>query len=310
MDIDLPSRMERLFLNKEEQRLFMALSQEGKVDSRGNFSKSVVNSLIERGYIAFASGTLYLTDRGKAEFLPDEIPYLPKTEVFATTRMQRILVEVAASTRVGNLKMTVAKHALELAGYSNVDFGTIKRELAEMAREGHMTKSGNNMYYLHVAWLYLFGLRSVNESNYLKIEEVIGFDSEEEKVAVLKSLGGTFDEKWGWVWGTKKTKAKPAKVVKTLESLADDDPEYSCIANTDVKLELPAESTLDADAMLAESISYVDQIVEKARKTSSTVDNKEQKIKFLNHLSEGLFLDNKTCQELLNSIAQDLEKIN
>ena len=50
-------------------------------------------------------------------------------------------------------------------------------------------------------------------------------------------------------------------------------------------------------------------IVEKARKSTAIVKNKEQKIKFLNHLSEGLFLGNKTCQELLNSIAQDLEKV-
>ncbi len=308
MDIDLPSRMERLFLNEEEQRLFQDLSRYGGIN-RSGFSKQVVKSLVERGYITVDSGSIYLTERGRAEFLPDEIPYLPKTEIFATSRMQRILVEVAASTRVGNLKMTVAKRALGLAGYSNVNFDTIKKELAEMAEEGHMTKNGNNMYYLHVAWLYLFGVRSVNESNYLRIEEVIGFDSEEEKFAILKSLGGTYDEKFGWMWGTKQKKAKPAKVVKTLENLADDDPEYSVISSSHGNLDLPGESTLDADAMLAESISYVDQIVEKARKSTAIVKNKEQKIKFLNHLSEGLFLGNKTCQELLNSIAQDLEKV-
>lgn len=312
MDIELPKHTERLFLTEEESDIFKALMIGGAPLPNKEFDKGALLGLSERGYIELDKLTFTLTEAGMSEVSNDAVPYLPKTELFATNRLKRILVEVAAQTRVGNLKMAVAKKVLKASGFGNLDSADIRNELSEMEKTGHIYKSGNNMYYLHVSWLYLFKLRKLNQSNYSRIEEKVEFSGDDEKRKMFAWLGGEYVPGTGWVFGgkTKYGTAKPS--TDTLDSLADDDHEYASLGECGENFALPeGQSTaceLDPDAMLEESIGYVDEIVEKTKHTPYKVENKEQKIKFLQHLSGGLFLDNQTCQALLGSIVKDLSQ--
>ena len=332
MEYSLPEHSQRLFLDQDESAVLIAL---GEAETNGE--KTVpynqgAKKLELRGLVQSSKGlSVSLTELGRNELTEDALElgldlYLPYTEAVAKNRTQRLLVEVAAQTEVGNVKMAKSKDYLQALGNSEWMSNDIKRELHAMTSTGHVYKSGNNMYYINKEWILAFGIKPLGAVMAKRVAALDIFKNEEERNRLMSKLGYTFNEKKSaWVSTTKKTKSakfksavkatkppKPKKPVKKEPSLNTDESMMALEKAADEQLDAEVQwddggSELDTEEMLKESLEFINSLAEKANAEPRRVVNKEQKVTFLKHLAGGLFLGNEPCQAMINSILEDLE---
>jgi hypothetical protein len=341
MEYHLPKHSARLFLEDEEKALLIELSK-GPIEAPVPFPIEARNLEI-RGFVSVDDkGILALTERGEIELDFNAIKnkkklYLPFTEYVAKNRLQRLFLESAAQTPVGNFKINNIKSYLQSMGISEWLTEDIKKELSIMEKTGHVYFSGNNMYYLQMEWMFLFGIKPLTPSMLKRVILMNVFGTPKEKVLDpwLEVLGCSFNDKKK-IWettpktrvkkksGSKKSKRKPSSIEPAADSLSKEENESGGLSTDESMraLEVAAEeqsteapqwdlgddgAELDTDAMLKESIEFMDSLVERANAKPKQIINKEQKVTFLKHLSNGLFFGNEAGQVLINSIVDDLE---